>query len=207
VATDLGEGHLDRPTANEPTQDVDGVGLEIGLPAHLPRVEVVIEPAASTCPCCRSTMVVIGADISGRLDVIPAQYQVLVTKRPTLACRACEGVVVQAPAPERLIPGGLPTEATVSHVLVSRYADHLLLYRQSQIRIPPVRAVFPAHEVSFDLTDVLSSAVKGRAWVGIWRSSPGLSVADGGGLLTSCGFWRSWTNPASSSTTSRAGTT
>jgi transposase len=86
------------------------------LPAHLPRVEVVI-----------------GADISDRLDVIPAHYQVLVTKRPKLACRACEGVVVQAPAPERLIPGGLPTEATVAHVLVSRYADHLPLYRQSQI--------------------------------------------------------------------------
>ena len=78
-------------------------------------------------------LVMIGADISERLDVIPAQYQVLVTKRPKLACRACEGVVVQAPAPERLIPGGLPTEATVAHVLVSRYADHLPLYRQSQI--------------------------------------------------------------------------
>lgn len=103
------------------------------LPAHLPRVEVVIEPAESTCPCCRGAMVVIGADISDRLDVVPAQYQVLVTKRPKLACRACAGVVVQAPAPERLIPGGLPSEATVAHVLVSRYADHLPLYRQSQI--------------------------------------------------------------------------
>jgi transposase len=103
------------------------------LPAHLPRVEVVIEPAESACPCCRGAMVVIGHDISDRIDVIPAQYQVLVTRRPKLACRACEGVVVQAPAPERLIPGGLPTEATVAHVLVSRYADHLPLYRQSQI--------------------------------------------------------------------------
>jgi transposase len=103
------------------------------LPAHLPRVEVVIEPAESACPCCRGAMVVIGHDISDRIDVIPAQYQVLVTRRPKLTCRACEGVVVQAPAPERLIPGGLPTEATVAHVLVSRYADHLPLYRQSQI--------------------------------------------------------------------------
>ena len=103
------------------------------LPAHLPRVEVVLEPSDTACPCCRGAMVVIGHDISDRLDVIPAQYQVLVTKRPKLACRACEGVVVQAPAPERLIPGGLPTEATVAHVLVSRYADHLPLYRQTQI--------------------------------------------------------------------------
>ncbi len=103
------------------------------LPAHLPRVEVVIEPAKSTCPCCKGEMVTIGADISERLDVIPAQFRVLVTKRPKLACRTCEGVVAQAPAPERLIAGGLPTEATVAHVLVSRYADHLPLYRQSQI--------------------------------------------------------------------------
>jgi transposase len=103
------------------------------LPAHLPRVEVVLEPSDTACPCCRGAMVVIGHDISDRIDVIPAHYRVLVTKRPKLACRACEGVVVQAPAPERLIPGGLPTEATVAHVLVSRYADHLPLYRQSQI--------------------------------------------------------------------------
>jgi transposase len=103
------------------------------LPAHLPRVEVVLEPEDTACPCCRGAMTVIGHDTSERLDVIPAQFRVLVTRRPKLACRACEGVVVQAPAPERLIPGGLPTEATVAHVLVSRYADHLPLYRQAQI--------------------------------------------------------------------------
>ncbi len=103
------------------------------LPAHLPRVEVVLAPEATACPCCRGSLVEIGADTSERLDVIPARFRVLVTKRPKLACRACEGVVVQAPAPARLIEGGMPTEATVAHVLVSRYADHLPLYRQSQI--------------------------------------------------------------------------
>jgi transposase len=66
-------------------------------------------------------------------DVIPAQFRVLVTRRPKLACRACAGVVVQQPAPPRLIEGGIPTEATVAHVLVARYADHLPLYRQAQI--------------------------------------------------------------------------
>ena len=103
------------------------------LPAHLPRVEPVLEPEDTACPCCRGEMTVIGHDASERLDVIPAQFRVLVTRRPKLACRACEGVVVQAPAPERLIPGGMPTEATVAQVLVSRYADHVPLYRQSQI--------------------------------------------------------------------------
>ena len=103
------------------------------LPAHLPRVEVVLVPEASACPCCRGPLVEIGVDAAERLDVIPAQFRVIVTKRPKLACRACAGVVLQAPAPARLIEGGVPTEATVAHVLVSRYADHLPLYRQAQI--------------------------------------------------------------------------
>jgi hypothetical protein len=79
------------------------------LPLHLPRIELVLEPEDTACPCCRAEMTVIGHDTSERLDVIPAQFRVLVTRRPKLACRACEGVVVQAPAPERLIPGGMPT--------------------------------------------------------------------------------------------------
>src|SRR3954451_24670993 len=103
------------------------------LPAHLPRIEVTLAPEDTACPCCRATMTVIGEDTSERLDVIPAQFRVIVTKRPKLACRACTGTVVQAPAPARLIEGGLPTEALVAHVLVARYADHLPLYRQAQI--------------------------------------------------------------------------
>ncbi len=103
------------------------------LPAHLPQVEVVVEPESTLCPCCSAAMHVIGADVSRRLDVIPAQYQVLVTRRPKYACRACEGTVVQAPAPARLIEGGLPTDSTLAQVLVSKYADHLPLYRQAQI--------------------------------------------------------------------------
>jgi transposase len=74
-----------------------------------------------------------GEDVSERLDVLPAQFRVIVTRRPKYACRACEEVVVQAPAPARLVEGGIPTEATVAHVLVAKYADHLPLYRQAQI--------------------------------------------------------------------------
>src|SRR4051794_27576309 len=103
------------------------------LPAHLPRVEVTLAPEDTACPCCRAAMTVIGEDTSERLDVIPAQFRVIVTRRPKLVCRACTGTVVQAPAPARLIEGGLPTEALVAHVLVARYADHLPLYRQAQI--------------------------------------------------------------------------
>lgn len=103
------------------------------LPAHLPRVEQVLRPARDTCPCCHGALVEIGADVAERLDVIPARFRVLVTRRPKLVCRTCAGVVQQAAAPERLVPGGLPTEATVAQVLVARYADHLPLYRQAQM--------------------------------------------------------------------------
>ena len=103
------------------------------LPAHLPEIEQVLAPEATACPCCQGPLVEIGSDTARRLDVIPAQFRTLVTRRPKLACRACPGVVLQAPAPARLIEGGMPTEATVAHVLVSRYADHLPLYRQAQI--------------------------------------------------------------------------
>ena len=103
------------------------------LPAHLPRIEVTLAPEDTACPCCRATMTLIGEDSSERLDVIPAQFRVIVTKRPKFACRSCAGTVIQAPAPARLIEGGIPTEAMIAHVLVARYADHLPLYCQAQI--------------------------------------------------------------------------
>ena len=80
------------------------------LPAHLPHIDVTITPEDTNCPCCRAPMHVIGEETSKRLDVVPAQFRVIVTHRPKYACRACTDGVVQAPAPERLIKGGLPTE-------------------------------------------------------------------------------------------------
>ncbi|MGF9567756.1 IS66 family transposase [Neorhizobium sp. BT27B] len=102
------------------------------LPAHLPRVEEVVEPESLICTC-GGGLHCIGEDVSERLDVIPAQFRVIVTRRPKYACRACTDGVSQAPAPARLIHSGLPTEATIAYVLVSKYADHLPLYRQAQI--------------------------------------------------------------------------
>ncbi len=103
------------------------------LPATLPRIEEVIEPASLICPCGCGVMHRIGEDRSERLDIVPAQLRVIVTVRPKYACRSCTDGVTQAPAPSHLIMGGLPTEAAIAHVLVSKYADHLPLYRQSQI--------------------------------------------------------------------------
>jgi transposase len=102
------------------------------LPAHLPRIEQVIEPESTVCPCCGKAMHVIGEDKSERLDKVPAQLRVIVTRRPKYGCK-CEEAVAQAPAPPRLIEGGIPTEALVAGVVVSKYADHLPLYRQAQI--------------------------------------------------------------------------
>lgn len=103
------------------------------LPAHLPRVESLVDIEDKTCPCCAGLLHQIGEDVSERLDVVPAQVRVLVVRRPKYACRSCEEGVFQAPCPPRLIEGGMPTDAMVAHVLVAKYADHLPLYRQAQI--------------------------------------------------------------------------
>ena len=119
---------------------------------HLPHDEVVVEPDSKACPCCGGELHVIGEDTSKRLDKVPAQVRVIVTRRPKFACRTCEKTgaegadagghpkrqretagIIQAPAPLRLIEGGLPTEAMVADVVVSKHADHIPLYRQSQI--------------------------------------------------------------------------
>lgn len=103
------------------------------LPDHLPRVEVVVDIDDKSCPCCGGALHQIGEDVSVRLDVVPARYQVLVTRRPKYACRGCTDGVMQAPAPARLIESGIPTEALIASVLVDKYANHLPLYRQHQM--------------------------------------------------------------------------
>jgi len=103
------------------------------LPAQLPRIEVVVDVADKTCPCCQGPLHRIGEDCAEMLDYVPALLRVKVIRRPRYGCRSCEGAVVQAPAPERPIDGGLATEALIAHVLISKYADYLPLYRQCQI--------------------------------------------------------------------------
>jgi transposase len=103
------------------------------LPAHLPRYEVLIDVEPRDCPCCGGVLHVIDEERSEQLDIVPAHLRVRVTRRPRYACRACEGAVVVAPAPERPIDGGMATEAMIAHVLVSKFADSLPLYRQSQM--------------------------------------------------------------------------
>jgi transposase len=104
------------------------------LPSHLERVEVVIEPEMATCRACGSAeRVKIGEDVSERLDVVPARFRVIVTRRPRYACAACRDGVAQAPAPPHLIEAGIATEGLLAQIAVAKYADGLPLYRQEAI--------------------------------------------------------------------------
>jgi transposase len=143
-----------RPRSTEPAKRNRG-----HLPPHLPRVEVVIDVEDKTCPCCGGSLHQIGEDRAEMLDYVPAHLQVRVIRRPRYGCRSCEEAVVQAPAPDRPIDGGIATEALLAHVLVNKYADHLPLYRQSQI--------FARHGVILDRSTLCN-------WVGraCWWLSP-----------------------------------
>jgi transposase len=101
------------------------------LPEHLPRERVVHQPAC-TCPDCGAAMRQIGEDVSEVLDYVPARFRVIRHVRPKLACPACERIV-QVEAPSRPIDRGLAGAGLLAHILVSKYADHLPLYRQAQI--------------------------------------------------------------------------
>jgi transposase len=105
------------------------------LPANLPRVERIIVSTPEQCICgsCGKDTVVIGYEQSEQLDVEPAQYFVTVTKREKRACKGCGEGVSAAPLPERIIDKGLVSNRVVVDTLVSKYSDHLPLYRQSVI--------------------------------------------------------------------------
>jgi transposase len=106
------------------------------LPADLPRVERVIAcaPEQCTCSACGQPTAVIGYDVSEQLDVEPANYFVVVTKREKRACKHCEeSGVAAAPVPARIIEKGLVSDRIVIDTVVAKYSDHLPLYRQSAI--------------------------------------------------------------------------
>jgi transposase len=102
------------------------------LPEHLPRETHRHEPQEQTCPDCGGALRQFGEDVSEVLEYVPAQFQVIRHVRPKLSCTKCEHVV-QAAAPSRPIERGLAGPGLLAHVLVSKYADHLPLYRQCEI--------------------------------------------------------------------------
>jgi transposase len=104
------------------------------LPDHLPREEVVHEPAsgACTCPDCGGALRRLGQDAHEVLDVLPVHWRVVRNVRPKYSCRTCERIV-QAAAPVKAVARGKATSATLAHVVVSKFEHHLPLYRQSEI--------------------------------------------------------------------------
>jgi transposase len=102
------------------------------LPEDLPREVVTHLPPHTCCPDCGGALRQFGEDVSEQLERIPATFKVIRHVRPKFACAGCEHVV-EAPAPSRPIDRGLPGPALLAHVLLSKYGDHLPLYRQSQM--------------------------------------------------------------------------
>lgn len=102
------------------------------LPEDLPREVITHLPAHNCCPDCSGALRQFGEDVSEQLERIPASFKVIRHVRPKFACVDCDRVV-EAPAPARPIERGLPGPALLAHVLVSKYANHSPLYRQSEM--------------------------------------------------------------------------
>ncbi len=102
------------------------------LPEHLPRTTETHLPKQTACPGCGGELRKLGEDVSEILEYVPERFQVIRHVRPKLSCRHCEQIV-QAPAPSRPIARGLAGPGLLPHVLVSKYADHLPLYRQCEM--------------------------------------------------------------------------
>jgi len=103
------------------------------LPAHLPRETIVHNPQGGcNCAECGAGLREIGQDVSEVLEYDPGKFHVIRHVRPKLACAGCESII-QAPAPSRPIDRGMAGAGLMTHVLVSKYADHTPLYRLSQI--------------------------------------------------------------------------
>jgi transposase len=149
---DLARTEATLPSAD--TRRPKGQDERPSLPAHLPREDRRLDVDHQACPCCGGALHLIGETVSEMLDHVPARLRVIRICRPRYGCRAC-GTIHQAPAPERPIAKGLATPALLAHVLVSKYCDHLPLYRQSQI--------FSRQGVELDRS-TLANWVGGACW-------------------------------------------
>lgn len=118
--------------AKEPTPPREkGQPKRRPLPNHLPRDEEVLSPGEN-CAACGGALSKLGEDTTEELEFVPGRFRVRRIVRPKFSCRCCEKIA-QAPLPSRPIERGRPGPGLLAHVLVSKYADHLPLYRQSQI--------------------------------------------------------------------------
>ncbi len=105
------------------------------LPSNLPRRRVVIDvaDAEKVCGCCGSAKALIGEDVNEKLDYVPGVVEVVETARLKYACDKCHEGVTVAPAPPQAIEKAIPGEGLLAHVVVSKYGDHLPLFRLERI--------------------------------------------------------------------------
>ncbi len=115
-----------------PTKEAKPRSERKPLPEHLKREEVTHKPDSDCCPDCGGGLRHFGDDISEQLEYVPESFKVIRHVRPKFACTGCDRVV-EAPAPSRPIERGLAAPSLLAHVIVSKYADHLPLFRQSEI--------------------------------------------------------------------------
>ena len=102
------------------------------IPDHVPRTEIELLPAQDDCAACGGRLRQVGEDVTEELEYVPGRFVVNRITRPRFACSGCDGFT-QAALPSRPIERGRPGPGLLAHVLVSKYADHLPLYRQSQV--------------------------------------------------------------------------
>ncbi|MBG6178802.1 transposase [Labrenzia sp. EL_208] len=124
-------GMLESASSDDPSVDIKRQHSRKPLPNHLERKDTVLMPGES-CLRCGGELKTLGEDITEELEYVPGRFIVNRIVRPRLSCSCCERIV-QAPLPSRPIERGRPGAGLLAHVLVSKYADHLPLYRQSQI--------------------------------------------------------------------------
>ena len=131
---ELETGAAERDAHVEPARSRSTVPASASraLPAHLPRDIHLHHPETMSCPDCGGPLKPLGEDASEQLEYVPSYFRVIRHIRPKQACGRCDRIV-QAPAPGRPISRGLAGPGLLAHVLVSKYADHLPLYRQSEI--------------------------------------------------------------------------
>lgn len=141
-------------TGDKPASPSRFSGERPSLPDHLPRETIALDIEADVCSCCGGPIHKIGENVSEMLDYVPARLRVVRICRPKYGCRAC-GTIHQAPAPERPIARGLASSGLLAHVLISKYCDHIPLYRQTQI--------FARHGVDLSRS-TLANWVGGAAW-------------------------------------------
>ncbi len=123
-----------RPTSRTARAEPKDKPKRKPLPADLPRNEQVLSPG-DACGKCGGKLKTLGEDVTEELEYVPGRFVVNRIVRPRMACSCCEAIC-QAPLPSRPIERGRPGPGLLAHVLVSKYGDHLPLYRQS----PDLRA-------------------------------------------------------------------